>query len=116
MSVAHNDVFLLNTILVQQINGRDSSSTCARHYDSCIFDLSPGQVAGIYEAGKADNGCPMLIVVEHWDVHQLLESVLNDEAVGRFDIFKVDATKARAQITNTVDEVVGIFAVNADVD
>ncbi len=101
---------------MQQINGRDSSSTCARHYNSCIFDLSPGQVAGIYEAGKADNCCPMLVVVEHRDVHQLLESVLNDEAVGRFDILKVDATKAWAQITNTVDKIVGIFAVNADVD
>ena len=53
-------------------------------------------MAGINYTGKADYGCPMLVVVEHRDVHQLLEPVFNDEAVGRFDIFKVDAAEAGA--------------------
>ena len=44
-------------------------------------------------AAPADDGRAVLIVVEDGNVHLLLEPLLDDEALGRLDVFQVDAAE-----------------------
>ena len=54
--------------------------------------------------------------MEHRNVHQLAQPLLDDEAVGRLDVFEIDAAEARAEIAHRVDERVDILGVDFQVD
>jgi hypothetical protein len=46
------------------------------------------------QAGRDDRGA-VLVVMEHRDVHDLAQALLDDEAIGRLDVLEVDAAEAR---------------------
>ncbi len=54
----------------------------------------------------------MLVVVEDGNVEQLLELLLDDEAVGSLDVLQVDAAEGRRQIAHAVDEGVHVLGVD----
>ena len=58
----------------------------------------------------------MLVVMEHRDVHPLFQCLLDDEAVGGGDVLEVDAAEARLEQSDRVDEFLGIFGRDFDVD
>ena len=57
----------------------------------------------------------VLVVVEHRNVHQRLEALFDDEALGRGDVFEVDAAEGRAEVAHAVDELVGVLGVDFEV-
>ena len=58
----------------------------------------------------------MLVIVENWDIHDLLELVLDVEAVGALDILEIDATKGGTKCLYNIDELVWIGRVYTQID
>ena len=58
----------------------------------------------------------MLVVVENRNVHQLTQALFDDEALGGLDVLEIDAAEAGAEIAHRIDELVGIFGVDFQID
>ena len=58
----------------------------------------------------------MLIVVEHRNVHELAQPLLDDEAVGGLDVLQIDAAESRSEEAHAIDELVDVAGVDLDVD
>ena len=80
------------------------------------LDVAAGQLERVDEAGGGDDRRAVLVVVEDRDVEQLLQLLLDDEAVGRLDVLQVDAAERRAEVAHAVDEGVDVFGVDQQVD
>ena len=68
------------------------------------------------QASSANNSGPVLVVVKDGDIHLFFETLLNDEALRRFDIFEVDASKRWTKQTNSAAEFIWVFGINFEVD
>ena len=58
----------------------------------------------------------MLVIVEHRDVHQFAQLLLDDKALGRLDVLEVDAAPAGAEIFDAVDELFRVLGRDFEVD
>ena len=58
-------------------------------------------------AASVDDGGAVLVVVEHRDVEQLLQALLDLEALGRGDVLEVDAAEHRGDALDRLDDLVG---------
>ena len=58
----------------------------------------------------------MLIVMEDRNGHKLFESLLDVKAVRCLQVLKVDATIGRGQKLDTVDEIVWVLSIHADIN
>ena len=76
----------------------------------------PVRLQRVDEAGRGDDRGAVLVVVEDRDVHQLAQALLDDEAVGRLDVFEIDAAEGGAEIAHAVDELVDVAGVDFEVD
>ena len=50
------------------------------------------------------------------NIHQFAQLAFNDEAIGRLNIFQINAAKARPQMLDRIDEGVRVFRVQFEVD
>src|SRR5262249_32449234 len=91
---------------------------CTRAVDDQLelLDGAARQLQRVDEAGGGDDGGAVLVVVEHRDVEQLLELLLDDEAVGRLDVLQIDAAEGGAEVAHAVDDRLGIGRIDQDVD
>jgi len=48
--------------------------------------------------------------MEHRDVEQFAQPLLDDEALRRLDVFEIDAAPALAEELDAIDELVGVLA------
>ena len=80
-----------------------------------VAQFAAGQVAGVDQPGRGDDRGAVLVVVEHRDVHQFAQPLLDDEAFRRLDVLQVDAAEA-GQEADGVDDLVDVFRVDLQVD
>ena len=80
------------------------------------LDVAPGQMQRVDEARRRDDRRAVLVVVEHRDVHQLAQALLDDEAFRRLDVLEIDAAEADAEIAHAIDERVDVVGVDLEVD
>ncbi len=78
--------------------------------------VAAGEIERVDQAGGGDDGGAVLVVVEHRDVHQLAQALLDDEAFRRLDVLEVDAAEGGAEIAHAVDELVDVLGVDLEVD
>ena len=78
--------------------------------------VAPGQVQRVDETGNGDDGRPVLVVVKDGNVHQFAQSLFDDEAIRRLDVFKIDAAERRTEIADAIDELIDILCVDFDVE
>ena len=76
----------------------------------------PGEVHGVDHAGGGDDGGAVLVVVEDGNVHQFAQALLDDEALRRLDVLEIDAAERRPEKSHGVDEFVGVFGVDFEID
>ena len=86
------------------------------HHQLGLLDVAAGQMQRIDQAGRRDDRGAVLVVVEHRNVEQLAQPLLDDEALGRLDVFEVDAAPALAEELDAVDELVRILGVHFEID
>src|SRR3546814_9785079 len=79
-------------------------------------EVAPGQITGVDQPGGGDDRGAMLVVMEHRNVHAFFQRGFDDEAIGRGDIFEVDAAKARREQLDRLDETLRIFGVDLEID
>ena len=81
-----------------------------------VGDLPPGEVECVEQAGRGNDRGAVLVIVEHRDIEQLAQPLLDDEALRRLDVLEVDAAPALAQKPDAVDEFVGVFGRDFEID
>lgn len=54
--------------------------------------------------------------MEHWDIHEFFEGIFNLEALGTFQVLKVDTSEGWAQGLDNIDELLWFLGFNAEVD
>ena len=54
--------------------------------------------------------------MEHGDVEQLLQPLLDDEALRGLDVLEVDAAEGRAEVADAVDERVDVLGIDQQID
>ena len=90
--------------------------TGAAENDLDIGDFLSDDFQRVQKTGAGDDRRPVLVIVEHGDVHRLLQLFLNNEALRGFDVLQVDPAKRRLECLDDTDDLRGIFAVELDVE
>ena len=116
LGVAQDHVALGHAHGRQQLHAGDAGRARAVDDQLEFGDVAPGQLQRVQQPRGGDDGGAVLVVVEDGDVEQLLQLLLDDEAVRRLDVLQVDAAEARAQIAHAVDDRVDVGGVDQDVD
>src|SRR5262249_40527940 len=80
------------------------------------FEVAAGELQRVEQAGGGNDGGAVLVVVEDGDVEQLLEPLLDDEAIGSLDGLKIDTPQARTEVAHAVDDRLDGGCVDEDVD
>jgi hypothetical protein len=81
-----------------------------------IADGLAHQFQPVEQGGRTDDGGAVLVVVEDRDVHALAQLLLDVEALGRLDVFQVDAAQRGLQRRDDVDQLVGVTLGQFDVE
>ena len=78
--------------------------------------VAPGELQRVDQSGRGDDRCAVLVVMEHRDVHQFAQALLDDEALRRLDVLQIDAAEGRAEEAHAVDELVRVLGADLEVD
>jgi hypothetical protein len=70
----------------------------------------------VEQPGPGDDRRAVLVVVEHRDVHPLLERLLDVKALRRLDVLEVDPPERRLERRHGLDEVVRALRLDLDVE
>ena len=81
-----------------------------------VCDVAAGEIERIEQAGGGDDSRAVLVVMEHRDVEQLAQLLLDDETLRRLDVFEIDAAPAGAEIADAIDELVGVLGRDFQID
>ena len=115
-AVADGDIGVLHAHRFDQCGAGERGSTRAVDHHLDIAQFTPGNVAGVEQASGGDDRGAVLIIVHHRNFHPLAQGLLDDEAFGRLDVFKVDAAECRLHQRDGFDEFVRVFGVQFNVD
>ncbi len=106
--VHHEDVFALDAQVNQEVQAGDGGSAGAGASQLDRADVLVHDLQAVQDGGRRDDGGAVLVVVEDGDLHALAQLLLDVEALGRLDVFKVDAAQRGFQRGDDVDELVRI--------
>ena len=70
----------------------------------------------IDETCSANNRRTVLVIMENRNIHQLAQLAFNDKAIGRFNVFQINAAKAGAHKFHRIDNFLRVFRVQFEVD
>ena len=115
LGVDENDVFLRQTEAVHQMQGGQRRRAGAEADQFRGADVASGQLQGVDQAGGGDDGGAVLVVMEHRDVHLLLQGVLDDEALRGLDVFQIDAAEGGAEAADGGNQLLRAAGVHLDV-
>ncbi len=113
--VAEQDILALHAEMADEAGDRQARRARAGDGNLDVGQLAPGDVAGVDQAGGGDDRGSVLVVMEHRNVEFFAQAALDDEAIGRRDVLKVDAAPGRADIAHCTDEVFCIRRVHFDI-
>jgi hypothetical protein len=116
LGVAEDDVVGLEAHRLEQLGAGDRRRAGAVDDEAGRLDVAAGQIERVDQSGGGDDCGAVLVVVEDGDVHQLAQSLLDDEAFGRLDVLEIDAAEGRPEIAHRVDELVGVLGVDLQID
>jgi hypothetical protein len=71
---------------------------------------------GVDQRRGRDDRRAVLVVMEHRNVEQFAQALLDDEAFRRLDVFQIDAAPALAEEAHAIDELLDILGVDLEVD
>ena len=114
--VEHHDVFLARAKGAIETGAGNGGRTGTVHNDAGIFQFLACHVDGVDQAGSRDDGRSVLVVVHHWDVELSFQAAFNLKTLRCLDVFQVDATERRGNGLHCLNELVGVFLVDFDVE
>ena len=116
LGVAEDQVLGLEADRLEQLEAGDAGGAGAVANELGVLDFAAGQVERVEQAGRRDDRGAVLVVVEHRDVEQLAQPLLDDEALRRLDVLEVDAAPAFAEQLHAIDDLVGVLGRDFEVD
>ena len=116
LGVAEDEIFRAEADGAQKLETSDAGGAGAVADQPGAGDVAAGEMQRVHQAGGGDDRGAVLVVVEHRDVEQLAQPLLDDEAFRRLDVFEIDAAPALAEQLYAVDEFVGIFGRDFEID
>ena len=116
LGVAHEHVLALHAQAHHDVHAGNGCCAGAGDGHLHVFNLLAYQFQTVEQGGARDDGRTVLVVVEDGDVHALGEFLLNVEALGRLDVFEVDAAQRGLQRGDDLDQLVRIALVQLDVE
>ena len=108
LGVTHEDVFTFHAQAHHHVHAGNGCSARARHGHLDLFDLFVDQFQPVEQRSRRDDGCAMLVVMEHRNVHALAQLLLDVETLGCLDVFEVDPAQRGLHGRNDLDEFVGV--------
>ncbi len=107
---------MLHAHRLEQFDAGDRRRARPVHHHAAVLDAPAGQFQGVDQPRRGDDRGAVLVVMEHRDIHQLAQTLFDDETFRRLDVFQVDAADALAEKTHAVDEFVDIGGIDLQVD
>ena len=101
---------------LEQFEAGDAGGAGAVAHQLGVLDVAPGQIERVDQAGGRDDRGAVLVVMEDRDVHQFAQALLDDEALGRLDVFQIDAAPAGAEQLDAIDELVRVLGGDFQID
>ncbi len=101
---------------LQQLDAGDRRGAGAVHHHPDFLELAAGEVERVQERGGGDDGGAVLVVVEHGNIEQLAQALLDDEAFGRLDVLEIDAAESGMEKAHAVDELVDVARRDLEID
>ena len=97
----------------QQLGRRDAAGPGSGEHEGCVLDLAIRHSQSVDDRSEHGNGGAVLVVVEHGDA-QILQGVLDVEALGRCDILEIDTAQAGSDGPHRPDNLGGVLRGDAD--
>ena len=116
LGVAEDDVVGGEADRLEQLEAGDAGGAGAVAHELGRLDVAPGEIERVDQAGRRNDRGAVLVVVEHRNVEQLAQPLLDDEAFRRANILEVDAAPALAEQLDAIDDLVGVLGRYFEVD
>ena len=116
LGVAEDDVVGREPHRLDEFDAGDAGGPGTVDDEARRRHVAAGDLERVEQAGGGDDRGAVLVVMEHRDVHQFLQALLDDEAFRRLDVLQVDAAEGRAEIAHRIDELVGVLGVDLEID
>src|ERR1700728_4697110 len=116
LGIAEDEVFGAKADSAQQFETGDAGGAGAVADELGCFDITPGEVERVEQAGGGADGGAVLVVMKARDVEQFTQLLLDDETFRRLDILEIDAAPTLAEQFDAIDEFVGIFGRDFKID
>ena len=100
--------------LHQHLSHSRSGGADPDHDDLKVLKLLPDNLQCVEESGYGHDGGSVLVVVEDRDVQSFLQPILNLEAPGSGDVFKIDPPEDRLHLHDGLDDFVHVGGVEAN--
>jgi len=114
--VGDPDIFTRDAQFDQQPQASQSRSACTRGDQLDLFGVLAHHFETVQDGRTHHDGGAVLVVVEDRDLHPLAQLALDVEAIRCLDVFEVDATKRWLQRSDDLDQLVGVFFIDLDVE
>ena len=114
--VAEDDVLALHAQLHIVLGAGDASRSGAVEDYAHFADIFADDFESVQQGSARNDRGSMLVVVEDGNLHGLTQFFLDLEALGRFDVFEIDAAERRFKQLAELDDLFGILAVDFDVE
>jgi hypothetical protein len=108
--VGHVDVLDREAEVDDQVEAGQRRRARARHHQLAVPMSLPTYLHAVQDGGADDDRGAVLVVVEDRDLHALAQLALDVEALGRLDVFQVDAAEGRLQRGDDVDQLVRVVS------
>ncbi len=116
LAIEELDVFMLRPQLFDQLHAGKAGCAGAEADDAHILDPLVLQQQRVQKGGGHDHGGAVLIIVQHRNVHALLQLFLDDEAFRRLDVLEVDAAEGRFHARDGFDELHRVGFIQLDIE
>src|SRR5690606_453473 len=116
LAVDHEDVLDLRAHAHQQLHAGDGGGTGTEADDPGLLEGLAGDLQGIEHARGGHDGGTVLVIMEDRNVALFDQRALDLEALGRLDVFQIDATEGDGDALDGVDEGLRTFRIDFDVE
>ena len=100
----------------EQAQAGQRGGSCAAGDQLDLFDFFARHFQAVEQRRAHHDGGAVLVVVKDGNFQSLAQFAFDVKAVGRLDIFEVDAAKSWLQRGDDLDQLVGVFFVDFDVE
>ena len=110
------DIFAPGAERDQEIEAGQRRRAGAGGHDLHLLDAFARELERVLDGGGDDDRGAVLVVVEHRNLHALLQPRLDLETLRCLEVLKIDAAEGRLQRRHHIDDAVDILRIDFDVE